>query len=165
MVSSLLKTLISSATGTTFMTLSSALMSLKGQDFREPKHLSRLAGRLLPFIPKEYHQAIGWTGHYGMGAAFAAVYVSLWEKKKIDTSLLTGVWIGGLSGVVGSLIWKATFKSHPFTPIMNYNRFYLQRIPAHIVFAVFATIAYREIQKYEQRKASEITGSSLANIK
>ncbi|MBL4675387.1 MAG: hypothetical protein JKY70_04160 [Mucilaginibacter sp.] len=40
------------------------------------------------------------------------------------------------------MIWKATFKAHPLPPWINYDRYYLQRIRAHIIFAVGATLAY-----------------------
>jgi len=160
MINNLVKTLVCSVAGTTVMTLTSALMSIKGQDFREPKHLSKLAKKLLPFLPKEYSPLVGWVGHYGMGAAFAAVYVALWERKVINHSLLTGSVLGGVSGLVGFLIWKATFKIQPLSPMMNYNKFYLQRMPVHVVFAVFATLAYQQIKRYEERKIREINSPS-----
>jgi hypothetical protein len=54
------------------------------------------------------------------------------------------------------LIWKATFKLHPLTPWMDYRRFYLQRIPAHIVFAVFAALAYNLIRLEERKKLQDL---------
>jgi len=143
------KTAVSGFTGTTFMTAASALMSLLGQDFREPEHLSTMVGRLAPFLSKRSKVIAGWGGHYAMGFVFAAVYVELWESRKIEHSLKNGIVLGVLSGLVGLLIWKGTFKAHPLPPSMNYNNFYLQRIPAHIVFAVFTTIAYRLIKVKE----------------
>lgn len=144
------KTVISGFTGTSFMTASSALMSLlPGEEFKEPEHLSEMAGRLAPFLSKEAKQVVGWGAHYTMGMLFAAVYVELWEKRKIKRSLKNGLILGALSGVVGVFIWKATFKLHPLPPAIKYLDFYVQRIPAHIVFALFATLAYRLVKQNE----------------
>jgi hypothetical protein len=85
-----------------------------------------------------------------MGFIFAAVYVELWETKKIEHSIKNGIILGLFSGVLGLLIWKATFKIHPLPPSIRSIDFYLQRIPAHVVFAVFSTIAYHMIKFQEQ---------------
>jgi len=148
------KTIISGFTGTTFMTAGSALMSLAGQDFREPEHLSTMVGRLAPFLSKRAKVIAGWGAHYAMGFVFAAVYVELWESRKIEHTLKNGLILGVLSGLLGLLIWKGTFKAHPLPPSMNYTNFYLQRIPAHIVFAVFATLAYRIVKEKEEKVQS-----------
>jgi hypothetical protein len=146
------KTLLSSFAGTTFMTASSALTSLLGQDFREPAHLTTMVERLAPFLSKKAKLIIGWAGHYGMGIVFAAVYVELWERGEVKHTMKNALILGTISGLVGLLIWKGTFKAHPLPPSMNYLTFYLQRIPAHIVFAVFATLAYQLIKDQEQKK-------------
>jgi hypothetical protein len=78
-----------------------------------------------------------------MGMIFAATYVELWETKKIKHNIKNGLILGAVSGLLGLLIWKATFKIHPLPPWLNYSNFYLQRIPAHIIFAVAATLAYK----------------------
>ena len=150
----LTKTLISGFTGTSFMTASSALMSLlPSEDFKEPKHLATMTGRLAPFLSKRAQQLAGWGAHYSMGFLFAAVYVELWETRKIEHSIKNGLILGVLSGLLGMLIWKGTFKAHPLPPNLKYLDFYLQRIPAHVVFAVFSTIAYRLIKEQEQKGA------------
>ncbi|MEJ2884271.1 hypothetical protein [Pedobacter sp. GR22-6] len=149
------KTVISGTGGTTFMTASSVLMSLLGQDFREPEHLGTMVGRLAPLLSKRAKVIAGWGAHYAMGMIFAAVYVELWESGKIEHSLKNALILGALSGVVGFLIWKATFKVHPLPPAMNYTNFYLQRIPAHIVFAIFATLSYRLIKDREDNSKQD----------
>jgi hypothetical protein len=144
------RTLISGTAGTTFMTASSALMSLiPHENFKEPEHLATMVSRLAPGLSKRGQQIAGWGAHYGMGFVFAAVYVELWETGKIKHNIKNGLILGAISGLVGMLIWKATFKIHPLPPSLRYLDFYLQRIPAHIVFAVFATIAYRMLKEKE----------------
>lgn len=142
--------MLSALAGTAVMTLSSALMSLKGQEFREPKHLRGLLRKLLPFVSKSTGTAGGWLAHYSMGCLFCLLYVTLWEKYKIKPSMLNGIILGCLSSLIGICIWKATFSIHPLSPLMNYRRFYLQRIPAHLIFAVSATISYQMLKKHNK---------------
>lgn len=157
----LLQAAISSVAGTSAMTFSSWLMSLSGQDFREPEHLGVMAHRFLPLTSKNEYTAIGWAGHYGMGMAFACSYGLLWERYHLRPSLKNGLLLGIASGLLGSAIWKATFRIHPLPPRLNYNLFYLQLLPAHVVFALATTIAYRAItvkrvKKYNQKRTAAL---------
>ena len=150
------KTALSGIGGTTVMTAGSALMSLMmNENFREPEHLGTMIGRVAPFLSKKAQLLAGWGAHYGMGFVFAAVYVELWETGKIKHTIKNGLILGFLSGVLGMLVWKGTFKAHPLPPFINKSNFYIQRIPAHIVFAVFATISYRLIKAQEEEAAVE----------
>jgi len=152
MINPLFKTVGCSIAGTTMMTVSSAFMSLIGQDFKEPERLNGLISRALPFLPKQARSVSAWAAHYAMGAAFSAIYVKLWDSKTLKPTGTCGLFLGTVSGLIGIAIWKATFNVHPLSPLMNYKRFYLQRIPAHIVFAIFATLAYRAVQKSTDSK-------------
>ena len=156
------KTLVVGAVGTTVMTAFSALMSLlPKEEFREPDQLKKMVARLLPFLSSKGKTMAGWAAHYGMGMLFAAAYVDLWENGKIKADFKTGLVLGGVSGVVGMLIWRASFWLHPFPPNNRKLDFYLQRIPAHIVFAVFATIAYRSSKRMEERSATADTEKEI----
>jgi hypothetical protein len=138
------KTFLAGFAGTTVMTSTSALMSeIMKQNFREPEHLETMIGRLLPQLAGHAKKIAGWGAHYAMGFIFAAIYVELWERRKIRHSIKNGIIIGAISGLLGYMVWKGTFKAHPLPPWLNYRHFYIQRIPAHIIFAVFATLAYR----------------------
>jgi hypothetical protein len=140
------KVTVTALTGTTFMTINSYLMSqIFGENFREPEHLETMIGRLAPNLSGHAKRIAGWGAHYAMGFVFAAVYVKLWESRKIKHTLRNAFILGLVSGVLGYLIWKGTFKAHPLPPWINFDHYYLQRIPAHIVFAVFATLGYRLI--------------------
>lgn len=137
--------------GTTFMTANSYLMSaIFNEDFREPAHLTTMISRLAPGLSTQAKGIAGWGAHYAMGLVFASVYVELWETGRIKHSVGNGIVLGIVSGLLGSVIWKGTFKAHPVPPLIRYSHYYLQRIPAHIVFAVFATLAYRLILRVEK---------------
>jgi hypothetical protein len=138
------KVAVTALTGTTFMTADSYLMSwLFGENFREPEHLATMIVRLAPHLSGQAKRIAGWGAHFAMGFVFASVYVELWESKKIRHNFRNALVLGLVSGILGFLIWKGTFKLHPLPPWLNFDHYYLQRIPAHVVFAVFATLAYR----------------------
>jgi hypothetical protein len=146
------KIALTGAGGTTIMTASSYLMSLiTDENFRENDHLETMISRLVPSLSKTANIIAGWGAHYAMGMVFAAIYVELWETQQIRHSIRNGVLLGVISGVLGYLIWKATFKLHPLPPWISFNKFYLQRIPAHIVFAVAATVTYRLTEKIKNQ--------------
>lgn len=147
------KTLITGIVGTSFMTAASALMSLlPKEEFVETDRLKKMVARLTPFLSKRAQVIASWSAHYGVGILFAAIYVDLWEKGKIEPSLKNGVILGAISGLVGVWMWNASFSVHPFPPNNRKVDFYLQLIPAHIVFALFTTIAYRIIKQEKDRK-------------
>lgn len=149
----LTKTFTAGVVGTSLMTAGSALMSiLPNEEFREPDQLSKLIGRLIPWLPESSKIITGWGAHYAMGFLFAAAYVELWEENKIEHSIKNGIMLGILSGFLGILIWKATFKIHPLPPNNKKMDFYLQRIPAHVIFAVFATLGYSKLIQVERKK-------------
>jgi hypothetical protein len=147
------KTALSGFGGTAVMTAGSELMSyIFGENYREPDHLETMIKRLAPMLSKQAKIIAGWGAHFAMGFVFAAVYVELWEKKKIKHSIKNGVLLGVVSGLLGLFIWKGTFKAHPLPPWLNYGHFYLQRIPAHVIFAVGATITYKLIKDQEREE-------------
>jgi hypothetical protein len=140
------KTSITAVSGTALMTASSYLMSeIFGENYREPEHLATMISRIAPGLSKNAAKIAGWGAHVAMGFVFASVYVELWETKKIKPTIVNGLVLGLMSGLLGLVIWKATFKAHPFPPLLKFDHYYLQRIPAHIVFALMATITYRVI--------------------
>jgi hypothetical protein len=118
-----------------------------GENFSEPERLGQLAGHLIPKLDKQQSQALGWLGHYGVGLLFALVYVELWRRGKLKPDLKTNLWLGGLSGWLAVAVWKTTFKMHPLPPSLSFNKYYLQLVPAHLVFAVFARIGYQILKR------------------
>lgn len=130
------------------MTLFSYLVSLAdGENFSEPERLGQLAGRLIPKLDKTQSQALGWLGHYGVGLLFALVYVELWRSGKLKPDWKTNLWLGGISGLLAVAVWKTAFKLHPLPPSLSFNKYYLQLVPAHVVFALFAGIGYQILTK------------------
>lgn len=136
--------LVAGITGTTFMTAFSYLVSeLDCENFSEPERLGQLAKRLLPILSKEEKLITGWTAHYLVGLLFSLAYVELWAKGKVKSNLPQTLLLGGVSGLIAVAVWKTTFKLHPLPPALSFNKCYLQLVPAHVVFALFAALGYR----------------------
>lgn len=137
-------TLLAATAGTTLMTLFSYLVSLaEKKNFSEPEHLGTLMHRLVPGSSKKTTQAAGWGAHYAVGLLFVLAYQELWKSGKIKKTVVNGLILGALSGALAVLVWKATMKSHPAPPWIDFTKFYIQLVPAHIVFAVCATLTSR----------------------
>jgi Na+/proline symporter len=143
--------IVAGITGTTFMTLFSYLVSLADdENYSEPERLGQLVNRLAPKISKEQSQLLGWLGHYAVGLLFSMVYVELWRRRQPKSSVRNNLMIGAISGLIAVAIWKTTFKLHPLPPALSFNKYYLQLVPAHVVFAVFAGIGYQLFNKIEK---------------
>lgn len=148
--------LIAGITGTTFMTLFSYLVSAADdENYSEPERLGQLVDRLLPTLSKEQCQGLGWLGHYGVGLLFSLVYVELWRRRWPRSSIKNNLIVGGISGIIAVAIWKTTFKLHPLPPALSFNKYYLQLIPAHVIFAVFAGIGYQLLKKLEKNGSKD----------
>jgi len=151
------KIAVAGVTGTSFMTLFSYLVSvIEKENFSEPEHLGTLIHRLLPGT-KKLNQVQGWAAHYAVGLLFATVFTELWERQKAKPSLKNALLLGGISGALAVGVWKLTFKLHPAPPWIKYTKYYAQLVPAHVVFALFATISYRLIKQVENKGASTAT--------
>jgi len=138
------KVLLSSLVGTTAMTLFSYLVSeAKDRNFREPEVLGELVERLPASPSKKPSQMVGWFAHYAIGATFVAFYNELWKRKIVKPTVTSGALLGGASGVVGIVSWKAMFEGHPDPQRKNLKRFFGHLMLAHVVFGVFSAITYK----------------------
>jgi hypothetical protein len=144
--------LLQASAGTTMMTLFSYLVSLaEKENFSEPEHLGTLLHRLCPGSSKKVMQIAGWGAHYAVGLFFILAYRELWQKGVLKKNLANGLILGALSGALAVLIWRTTMKAHPAPPWIDFTRFYIQLVPAHIVFAVCATLTARLLDNREHQ--------------
>lgn len=136
--------------GTTMMTLFSYMVSLAtDKNFSEPEHLTTMLYRLAPGLSKKHSRFAGWGAHYAVGLLFVLVYQELWKTGKIKKSIRNGIALGVLSGALAVLVWKGTLKAHPLPPWIDFTNYYIQLVPAHIVFAVCATLTSRLLDGQE----------------
>lgn len=144
-------TLLAATAGTTMMTLFSYLVSLAAdKNFSEPEHLGTMIHRFMPMESKKATQLAGWGAHYAVGLLFVLAYRELWKTGKIKKTVRNGIILGALSGTLAVLVWKTTFKVHPAPPWTDFTNYYIQLVPAHIVFAVCATLTSRLLDESVQ---------------
>ena len=156
--------LIPGTAGTALMTLFSYGVSVVDKEnYSEPERLGQLAHRLAPVLNKKDHRLIGWGAHYGVGLLFATAYARLWENRKLKPTFKNNFMLGAVSGLAAVAIWKATFTAHPLPPAMRFDKYYLQLVPAHIVFAVFAGLGYALLNRGED-DSYEVKNEPLTHL-
>lgn len=129
--------LIALAATAAMTAFSYALSFLLSFNFKEPEHLSVMLKRM-PIHDK----LAGWTVHYLAGLLFVVAYYLLWNNG-VQPNLISALVIGLISGLVAILVWHLTLVVHPNPPRIRRIPFYLQLVPAHIVFALTATLVYQ----------------------
>jgi hypothetical protein len=133
----------SAVIGTTAMTLFSYLFSVsKKTNLKEPKLLGKMIRPLVPGIGKSHSRRAGWAVHYVVGLLFAETYAQIWERSTLKPNAKNGLIFGGLSGIAAILIWKFTFAVHPHPPSVNFGKYALNLLIAHVIFGLFAVIGY-----------------------
>ena len=121
--------------GTTCMTLFSfAVSEKKKRNFKEPQLLGKMIHRAIPEANKNTSQGAGWLLHYGTGLFFTTVYDRFLRLTKSNPTVLKGLVAGGVTGLIGILIWKTTFKLHPNSPKIKFRRYYGHLLATHLIF-------------------------------
>ena len=152
--------IVSSISGTSMMTLFSYLVSLAENDnFSEPENLGALIHRLFPTTRKSEAVVIGWTIHYMVGFMFVIIYKELWRSGKIRKTIANGIILGICNGLIGSAVWNWTLQAHPFPKKINFSRYLMHLIPAHIVFAICATLT--DLQLDQKRSVNSKNNRSV----
>jgi hypothetical protein len=145
---SLIKILLAGLTGTTLMTSYSYLMSrIRKEQFKEPVLLHRLAEEDLKPVTgvpeKKKGRLLGWVLHYAAGMLFSAAYDRIWRRSGIRPSVVSGIIMGTVSGVVGVSIWRVVLKLHHNAPGVDIRDFSRHLMAAHAVYGIFASLGYR----------------------
>jgi len=141
-------------TGTTLMSAFSYVTSQKeGRQFREPELLNKLVRRMPPGVKINKDSIVGWAIHYIVGIVFCTLYDKIWRRLTPIERMLAALPLGTVSGVIGAVIWKYTFKIHPFPPVIRYKNYYLHIILDHVIFCAFAGLAYTIAKKHSAHSA------------
>jgi len=131
------KAIIAGIAGTTLMTAFSYLVSnADKENYREPALLAEMEKDILPRKAKKLATPAGWATHYMVGIAFALAYKLLTRHTGIKPGIKNGILMGAAAGIIGAVVWKASFRVHPDEPQIPYTKFYTQLLPAHIIFGV-----------------------------
>jgi hypothetical protein len=130
--------------GTSGMTLFSYIVSeIEQNNFKEPELLAMLGHRLATGTDKNLLRVAGWQLHYAVALAFVSSYDLLWRKTKLKPTPGAGLVLGGISGIIGALVWKIVFNILPNPPRIKFKKYYLQLVAAHLIFGLFSTFGYR----------------------
>ncbi|MDB5119931.1 MAG: hypothetical protein JWN56_1149 [Sphingobacteriales bacterium] len=142
-----IKILIPTLVATSAMTLFSYLLSESAdRNFKEPKLLGEIIKRNTPVKSPKKSQALGWIAHYLAGMAFISVYDKIWDKSSKKASVKSGLLLGGVSGLIGIIVWRSTLFVVPQPPYLPRLKFYTQLFPAHLIFGGFAAKTSRMIR-------------------
>jgi hypothetical protein len=118
------------------MTLFSYLISfLFGKNAKEPQLLNILVSRI-GVGPKDLNRehVIGWAIHFIIGLLFTVLYFLALDLKWLNSGFTDGILYGLIAGIIGILGWKFFEVLHPDPPSSLRLLFYIQLIPAHIIF-------------------------------
>ncbi len=130
--------------GTSMMTLFSYWVSEdKNKQFREPALLAILLKRLLNNNDERALLITGWIIHYKVGILFIVGYDQLWRKTNATPSILNGMMLGILCGLLGKEVWKLVLRVHPNPPSIDREAYFSHLVAAHAVFGIFAALGYR----------------------
>lgn len=141
---SITKILAPTVVATSAMTIFSYLLSQSTErNFKEPKLLGEIIDKNVPLSSFSESKILGWVAHYLAGMAFITVYDKIWKGLPKNASLKSGLMLGGVSGILGIAVWKLTLHVVPNKPHLPRKKFYLQLLPAHLIFGGFAAKTFQ----------------------
>ncbi|HLP51392.1 MAG TPA: hypothetical protein VK154_10940 [Chitinophagales bacterium] len=141
---SLTHILLAGLVATVVMTLFSyALSYAVERNFKEPEILGVLLKRIAPHLNTMVYYLFGWVLHFAVGYLFVIGFGLVWENTRIHATVLNGVWMGALAGLVGIATWHITLKLHPNPPFLNLPAYYANLLVAHVIFGIGAALSYQ----------------------
>ena len=144
----MLRIILSSIVGTSFMTVYSYWKAKKQQEqFEEPLMLGKLLHRAYPKkISYRSSKIQGWMLHYTIGGSFNICYDQLWRGTELKPGLKSGLFLGAISGLIGMAAWTTMLHMHRDPPHTHLRKHLQQLFTAHIIFGVTSAMAYRQAQ-------------------
>lgn len=142
--SDILVILLSGGLATAIMTaFSYVLANIQSEQFREPELLNSLISRseTIKLNPSKNH-LVGWLLHFIIGWIFAAIYFLICAFTPVETGIISGSVFGLIAGVAGIIGWKIMFKLNNNPPNIDFSRFYIQLVIAHVIFGAVAALVF-----------------------
>ncbi len=129
--------------GTSVMTLFSySLAYILDRQFKEPRLLNKLLDRSKFGEGKHISPVFGWFIHYGIGFLFAVAYHYIWKFTFVEPAVLSGSILGFCSGLIGIAGWSLLIKMHSDPPSIDFSKYYIHLMVAHVIFGICATYGY-----------------------
>ena len=140
----ILHILLSAFIATSAMTWFSYLLAtIQSNEFKEPRLINILidrSGKLSRTITK--NSLIGWAIHYFLGLIFIIAFDIMWVYTTVEATFLSGALFGLIAGIIGVVGWKTMFRLSPNPPDIEYNKFYLHLIAAHLILGLTAALIH-----------------------
>jgi hypothetical protein len=139
-------TSIVAVVATSLMTMVSYVLgSIRKKKFSEPELLNDLIRGFSWKCLHRFTRVAGWCIHYLVGFIFIVIYQVYWNVSESDPTIVNGVVLGAISGIVGICGWKLSFFLHPNPPQIDFKEYYLQLFLVHVVFGLSASITFKLI--------------------
>jgi hypothetical protein len=92
---------------------------------------------------------LGWLIHYVVGFFFIFLYQVYWTASDSHPTVINGIMLGAVNGVIGICGWKFSFALHPNPPSIDFKEYYMQLFFAHVIFGVTATAVFIRLTSQE----------------
>jgi len=127
------------------MTIFSYVLSyFTNNELEEPQLLNKLINNHPgnSYVMNNEH-SVGWAIHLFIGILFVAVFEVFVTLQVLNSTLLTGILFGFVAGLIGVGFWSSAFTLHPKPPHINRPLYYVQLVPAHIIFGITMVLLYQ----------------------
>jgi hypothetical protein len=134
---------IATFTATSAMTMFSYIVSASFKElYKEPLLLKYLLIRLKITVSDRSKEILAWLIHYIIGFIFVLGYYILSIKGIISFTVITGVYLGAICGIIGIIGWIIMLKLAQFERKAEDKGYYIQLFLAHIIFGITAILTF-----------------------
>jgi hypothetical protein len=113
---------IVSVAATSAMTLFSYIISEKFRKlYKEPVLLTLLLTKTKLKFSSQTKKILAWLIHYFIGFVFVLAYQLVWVNPFSDISIISGLLLGCITGVIGIIGWMLLFKIADYQPKINFH--------------------------------------------
>ncbi|MBE8726434.1 hypothetical protein [Flavobacterium hungaricum] len=146
----IIQLLITAIISTSAMTLFSYLISESFKKlYKEPLLLKLILDRFDITISEFLKTIYAWVIHYLIGFIFVIGYHLLWFNKIVPLTILSGLYLGAVCGIIGIISWIIMFRLSGFYKKSFDKGYYVQLFFAHIIFGLTAFLVYTNIISIE----------------
>ncbi|MFD1605386.1 hypothetical protein ACFSJW_02205 [Flavobacterium artemisiae] len=142
----IIRLLITTIISTSAMTLFSYLISENFKKlYKEPVLLKLILDRCNITVSEFLQSIYAWVIHYIIGFIFVFGYYLLWDNKIVPLTILSGLYMGAVCGIIGIISWIIMFRFSGFYKKASDKGYYLQLFFAHVIFGLTAFLVYTNI--------------------
>jgi hypothetical protein len=126
---------------TSAMTIFSYVISASFKElYKEPLLLKYILVKINVSVSDNLKEVLAWVIHYAIGFLFVLSYYFLWKLGIIHLTVLNGLYIGAISGIIAIISWIIMFRLSGFNRKATDKGYYTQLFIAHIIFGIAAIL-------------------------